>query len=74
MAPLKISAKRRHESATLSGDRFPIDSKETARRALRLRGHTKTKSERRSVIRRAAKFLPKQAAAALAADKKAGLL
>jgi hypothetical protein len=40
--------------------------------ALRLRGHAKSKSERRSVIRRAAKFAPEAAKKAWEADKKAG--
>ena len=70
--PAKVTPKDRKEHATLSGGRFPIKNKAQARSALRLRGHTKSKSERRSVIRRAAKYLPEQARKAFEKDKAAG--
>lgn len=70
----KVTPKDRKEHATLSGGRFPVKNKAQARSALRLRGHTKSKSERRSVIRRAAKFLPQQAKQAYEKDKAKGLI
>lgn len=70
----KVTAEDREKHATLSGGRFPIKNKAQAQSALRLRGHTKSKEERRSVIRRAAKFLPEQAKKAWEKDKKAGLI
>ena len=50
----KVTAEDRKKHATLSGGRFPIKNKSQAMSALKLRGHTKSKGERRSVIRRAA--------------------
>lgn len=70
----KVTPKDRKEHATLSGGRFPVKNKAQARSALRLRGHTKSKSERRSVIRHAAKFLPQQAKQAYEKDKAKGLI
>jgi len=69
-----MDAEYRHKHATLSGDRFPIGSKQDALDALRLRGHTKSKAERRAVIRKAARYAPKAAAAALKADQAKGLV
>jgi len=69
-----LTAEDREKHATLSEGRFPIKNASQARSALKLRGHTKNKAERRAVIRRAAKFLPDAAKAALESDKKAGLL
>lgn len=54
--------------------RFPIFDKRSAMSALRLRGHAKSKAERSSIIRRAAKYAPEAAARAREADKKAGKL
>jgi hypothetical protein len=70
----KVTTEDREKHATLSEGRFPIKNASQARSALKLRGHTKNKAERRAVIRRAAKFLPDAAKAALESDKKAGLL
>lgn len=70
----KVNPGDREKHAALSGGRFPVTNKAQATSALKLRGHTKSKSERRAVIRAAAKFCPAAAAAALASDKKAGLL
>jgi hypothetical protein len=68
----KVTAEDRKKHATLSGGRFPIKNKSQASSALKLRGHAKSKSERRSIIRRAAKFIPGAAKKALEADRKAG--
>ena len=54
--------------------RFPIFDKKSATSALRLRGHAKSKDERRSIIRRAAKYAPGMAHQALEEDKKKGLI
>jgi hypothetical protein len=54
--------------------RFPIFDKKSATSALRLRGHAKSKAERASIIRRAAKYAPEAARRAREADKKAGKL
>jgi len=72
--PAKVTADDREKHATLSGGRFPIKNKAQANSALRLRGHTKSKSERRSVIRRAAKFAPEAAKRAWEQDKAKGLI
>jgi hypothetical protein len=64
---------REKYSATNDG-RFPVKNKAQAASALKLRGHAKSKAERRAIIRRAAKFLPEQAAKAREADQKAGLI
>lgn len=64
---------RKEHSATGDG-RFPIATRQQAISALKLRGHAKNKAERRAIIRRAAKFVPEQARAALEADKKSGAL
>lgn len=53
-------------------DAYPIFDKQSARAALRLRGHADTPAERRSIINRAAKYDPNAAAKAREADKKAG--
>ncbi len=62
---------REKHSATHDG-RFPINSRAQARSALRLRGQGTTKEQRRSIINRAAKFLPAAAQRAREADRKAG--
>ncbi len=69
-----MDAAYRHKHAVLSDDRFPIGSRQDALDALRLRGHTKNKAERRKVIRAAAKYVPKAAASALKADQAKGLV
>ena len=70
----KVTAEDREKHAALSKGRFPVTNKAQASSALKLRGHTKSKAERRAVIRAAAKFLPAAAAKALSDDRKAGLL
>lgn len=55
--------------------RFPIFDQQSAESALRLRGKGKpqlTKAQRRSLIRRAAKYAPDMAKAAFMEDKKNG--
>lgn len=49
---------------------FPIFDTKSARSALRLRGHAKTKAERDSIIRRASRYLPGAARAARQRDHK----
>jgi hypothetical protein len=70
----KVTAEDREKHAAVSGGRFPVTNKAQAASALKLRGHTKNKAERRAVIRAAAKYLPEAARKALEADRKAGLL
>jgi len=69
-----VDAKDRKEHSATGDGRFPIATKQQAISALKLRGHAKDKSERRAIIRRAAKFVPAMAAKALEADKTAGLI
>lgn len=57
-----------------SDGRFPIFDRKSALNALKLRGHAKNATERRNIIRRAAKYAPQQAADALQADKDSGAL
>lgn len=66
-----VSAAARKRHANKYG-RFPIFDRKSARSALRLRGHAKTKRERSSIIRRAARYLPGAAKKARARDKAAG--
>ena len=51
---------------------FPIVDRKSALAALRLRGRAKTKRERESILRRAAKYAPEEAKRAREADKRAG--
>ena len=68
----KVTAEDREKHSATHDGRFPIKNKSQARSALRLRGHAGSKEARRAIIRRAAKFLPAAAHAAMEADKKAG--
>ena len=57
------------------GEDYPIFDQQSADSALRLRGKHKpplTKAQRRSLIRRAAKFMPEMAKAAFELDTKNG--
>jgi len=72
--PAKVTAEDRKEHAVGDNGRFPIATKQQAISALKLRGHAKNKAERRAIIRRAAKFVPAMARAALEKDKAAGLV
>lgn len=64
-----VTAKARKRYGGKKG-RFPIFDGRSARSAIRLRGHAKTKAERRSVINRARKYAPGAAAKAAKADSK----
>lgn len=70
----KVTAEDRKEHSAVGGGRFPIATRQQAISALKLRGHAKGSAERRAIIRRAAKFVPAAAAAALKADKASGKL
>jgi hypothetical protein len=70
----KVTAEDRQKHSAVGGGRFPIATKQQAISAIRLRGHAHGKAERRAIIRRAAKFVPAMAAAALEKDKAAGLV
>ena len=72
--PAKVTAEDRKEHSATGDGRFPIATKQQAISALKLRGHAKGKDERRSIIRRAAKFVPAMARRAWDDDKKAGLI
>ena len=49
---------------------FPIGDKVSANSALRLRGHARTKAQRRNIITRARKYLPEKASKAWKQDSK----
>lgn len=66
-----VTAKARKRFGNRRG-KFPIFDTRSARSALRLRGHARTKAERRSIIRRAARFLPNEARRARERDRKLG--
>lgn len=70
----RVTAQDRKEHSATGDGRFPIATRAQAASALKLRGHAKNKEERRSIIRRAAKFLPSAAKAAWEKDKEAGLI
>lgn len=63
----------RDKTAAISRDRFPIFDERSAMAALRLRGRGTTPEERKKIIAKAAKYAPKAAAEARAADKKNGM-
>lgn len=48
---------------------FPIFDERSAKAALMLRGHAKTEEERRGIVRRASKYLPKSADKAKKVDR-----
>lgn len=64
-----VTAKARKRYGNSKG-KFPIFDKRSARSALRLRGHAKSASQRRSIIARASKYVPAAARKARAADRK----
>lgn len=70
----KVTAQDREKHSATGDGRFPIANRAQAASALRLRGHARNKAERRSIIRRAAKFLPSAAKSAWDKDKAAGLI
>ena len=71
---VKVTAEDRKEHSAVGGGRFPIATRQQAISALKLRGHARNSAERRAIIRKAAKFVPAAAAAALKADKASGKL
>lgn len=73
MAAKVTSEDREKHSATGDG-RFPIATKAQAISAIKLRGHANNKAERRSILRRAAKFVPEMARKAWESDKEKGLI
>lgn len=70
----KVTAEDRKKHSATGDGRFPIATKQQAISAIRLRGHAKNKGERRSILRRAAKFVPAMARAAMETDRKKGLI
>ena len=70
----KVTAEDREKYAVGDHGDYPIKNKAQAASALKLRGHAKDKALRRSIIRRAAKFLPVAAKKAWEEDKKKGLI
>lgn len=70
----KVTAEDRKNHSAVGGGRFPIATKQQAISAIRLRGHAHGKAERRAILRRAAKFVPAMARAAMEKDRKAGLI
>jgi hypothetical protein len=69
-----VTAKARKNTAVLNKGRFPIFDKKSAASAIKLRGHTKTKAERRKIINKAAKFQPRLAKEAKKRDKLKALI
>jgi hypothetical protein len=70
----KVTAEDREQHSATGDGRFPIATRAQAVSALKLRGHAKSKEERRAIIRRVAKFVPEAARKAWEADRKAGLI
>lgn len=70
----KVTAEDRREHSATGDGRFPIKNASQARSAIRLRGHAKNKAERRAILRRAARYLPKMAREAMEADREKGLI
>jgi hypothetical protein len=70
----KVTAEDREKGSATGDGRFPITNKAQAMSALRLRGHNTSKAQRQAIIRRAARYVPAAAKAALESDKKAGAI
>jgi len=64
---VSAAARRKHG---MKGGRFPIFDTKSARSAIRLRGHAKSRSERRRIVNRAARYAPAAAKRARAVDRK----
>ena len=67
-----VTATAQKKKATLSKGRFPIFDRKSAISALKLRGHAKSKEERRRIINRAARYVPDMARAARERDRRNG--
>lgn len=63
------SADMRKQHAVLSDGRFPVWDRRSALAALRLRGRGTTPEERKKIVRACRKYAPKEAEAAMEADK-----
>jgi hypothetical protein len=68
----KVDKGDREKYSATGDERFPIKNASQADSAIRLRGKNTSKSQRRSILRRAAKFLPAKAHAAWEKDKAEG--
>jgi hypothetical protein len=64
---VSAAARKKHG---MKGGRFPVFDKKSARSAIKLRGHAKSKKERSNIIRRAAKYAPGAAKKARKVDAK----
>ena len=64
--------KRGMKSKTAKKGSFPIFDTTSAKSALRLRGHAKSKTDRESILKRASKYVPSAAKAARKRDRAAG--
>jgi len=62
------SADARDKHAVLSDGRFPIFDRDSALAAIKLRGRGTTRAERKKILTAAAKYAPKEAAAARQED------
>jgi len=70
----KVTAEDRKKHSATGDGRFPVKNASQAHSALKLRGHAKSKEERRAIIRRCAKFIPEAAKKAWDQDKKEGAI
>ena len=66
---VSAAARRKHGMKGTKG-KFPIFDTKSARSAIKLRGHAKSKAARRNIINRAAKYAPSAAAKARKVDAK----
>jgi len=64
-------ARKKHgmKSKTAKKKSFPIFDKKSAKSALRLRGHAKSRKDRKNIINRARKWAPTEASKAYKTDK-----
>jgi len=60
------------KSKTARKGSFPIFDRRSATSALRLRGRSRSKKDRKNIINRARKYAPQKASRAYAVDKKSG--
>lgn len=68
----KVTAEDRKNSSATGDGRFPIATKQQAISAIKLRGKAGSPAARMAILRRAAKFVPVMARAAMEADRKSG--
>jgi hypothetical protein len=69
---VSATARKKHgmKSKTAKTGSFPIMDRKSAKAAIKLRGHAKTKKDRMNIINRARKYAPEEAKEAYANDKK----